>query len=331
MRGLGLLFGQQGRDPEEIRDAVDLFDGDVAAKQSRFWLLLTLAACIATAGVVSDSTATVIGAMIVAPLATPIQGIGWSIAFGHAGALLRSASLLAAAVLAVIALGLALGELLPTLTPLDKNSQVTSRISPTVVDLFAASATGLAGAFAVSRRDIADIIPGVAIAISLVPPLAVVGLTAGAGEWAHAGGAMLLFVTNVLAIIVGSIVVFTAVRVHVGADRHGRTSRPVYALVAGATVAVAAALALSTYHTVERAGWTSAAQTTAGRWAERNGERLLSTRYQGDTLVFVVQGTTDGAQDHQLPSLLRGAVPAGTPILVDRLAGDVALVADVPR
>jgi uncharacterized membrane protein len=72
---LATWLGGQLRSPDELRDAVYLHRGDAAANLSRFWLLLVLAAVIASAGVISDSTATVIGAMIIAPLATPIQGI----------------------------------------------------------------------------------------------------------------------------------------------------------------------------------------------------------------------------------------------------------------
>jgi uncharacterized membrane protein len=66
----------EARTSQEIREAVDLFVGDVGAKQSRFWLLLVFSTVVATAGVLGDSTATVIGAMIIAPLATPIQ-VSW--------------------------------------------------------------------------------------------------------------------------------------------------------------------------------------------------------------------------------------------------------------
>lgn len=71
------------RTPGEVREAVYLVGGDTGAAQSRFWLLLVLSAGIATAGIVSDSTATVIGAMIVAPLAVPIQGSAAAIAYGE--------------------------------------------------------------------------------------------------------------------------------------------------------------------------------------------------------------------------------------------------------
>jgi hypothetical protein len=95
----------------------------------------------------------------------------------------------------VVAIGARLAVVLPELSPPADNFQITGRVSPTIVDLVAAGTTGLAGAIAVGRRDIGDILPGVAIAISLVPPLAVVGVTAVDGPWHDALGALLLFLT----------------------------------------------------------------------------------------------------------------------------------------
>jgi len=81
------------------------------------------------------------------------------------------------------------------------NTQITGRISPSLTDLMIALACGAAGAFAMSRSDVADSLPGVAISISLVPPLCVVGLGLSGGEWGVAWGAMLLFLTNFLSIL----------------------------------------------------------------------------------------------------------------------------------
>ena len=182
----GRLTGES-RSPHEIREAVYLFAGDVGAKQSRFWLLLVLSTVIATAGVIADSTATVFGAMIIAPLAVPIQGAAVAIAYGELRPLLLSTAVVVGAMAVVVALAAAIAVVLPQLHPPSHNSQITGRASPTLVDLVAAAATGLAGAFAVGRRDIGDILPGVAIAISLVPPLAVVGTVAAARRLAHGG------------------------------------------------------------------------------------------------------------------------------------------------
>lgn len=311
-----LLTGEL-RTGEEIREAVFLFSGDVFAKQSRFWLLLILSAVIATAGIVGDSTATVIGAMIVAPLGTPIQGIAAGIASGDTRQLGLSAALVVGAALAVILLAALLSVVLPELHAPADNAQVTARVSPTIVDLVAAAATGLAGAFAVARRDIGDILPGVAIAISLVPPLAVVGVTAVDGDWHGALGALLLFCTNVLAIVVVGAIVFGAVAGLRGATMHRRA----IAVVAVAGVVVVGALAAATTQTVRLSGWRDAGTRVATRWADEHGERLVLTRFEGDQLLFVVEGQGDGGADGQLAERLRGAVPAGTDVVVNRVGG----------
>ncbi len=329
--GFSRYLGGETRTPEEIRDAVYLFTGDVGAKQSRFWLLLVISTAIATAGIISDSTATVIGAMIVAPLAIPIQGVAVAISGGEPRPLGLSTATVIGAAVVVIGLAAVLALILPELKPLADNSQITGRVSPTLVDLVAAAATGLAGAFAVARRDIADILPGVAIAISLVPPLSVVGVTAVAGDWSGALGALILFLTNVLAMIVVGVALFSGLGV-LRARRADTTfhRRPVYAIIGAAGVLVVGALAASTYRTVQLEDWRSGATRVASGWARGNGERLVQTQFQGDELILVVAGSRTTATDRELPSLLRGTIPAGTPIVVSRIPGTRHDVGDVP-
>jgi uncharacterized membrane protein len=87
------------------------------------------------------------------------------------------------------------------------NSQIVSRSSPTVGDLIIAVAAGAAGAYALARRELSSSLPGVAVAIALVPPLSVVGIASRATAWEQARGALLLFLTNFVAIVlVGGIV-----------------------------------------------------------------------------------------------------------------------------
>lgn len=171
------------------------------SKMSRFWILLILSGIIASAGVVNDSTATVIGAMIVAPLMTPIIGTALAFVLTDRKMLQRSVALVLLGASTVILIGFLFGMLDILNTSVETNPQVTSRINPTLIDLVAALATGLVGAFALVRSDVSDTLPGVAIAISLVPPLAVVGLVLQEGQFGDALGALLLFATNVTAII----------------------------------------------------------------------------------------------------------------------------------
>ena len=175
-------------DIEQMRDQV-FFEGPERRRRlSRYWLLLLLSAVIATAGVVSDSTATVIGAMIIAPLMTPILGVVLGVVLTDRANLARCL-LLAAGAAAVVALSWLLGHLVP-LPGDSRHERPGSRPGhpPRLVDLVAALAIGAVGSVALTRPDISDTLPGVAIAISLVPPLAVAGLTLQSGSPASAWG-----------------------------------------------------------------------------------------------------------------------------------------------
>jgi uncharacterized membrane protein len=163
-----------------------------------------------------------------------------------------------------------------------------------------------------------------------VPPLAVVGVAGMAGEWDSAWGALLLFLTNVLAIVVVGTAVFSALRVQYGRDPDPAfRSRPVYSVVAVASCLVVAALAVATYRTVQLSNWRDAASRVGTAWAADHGERLLGVRFDGDTLVLIVEGSADGAGDAELQRLLAGAVPSGTPVAVNRIAGRQASVGHV--
>ena len=211
----GLTYDDIGR----MRDQV-FFEGPEARRRvTRFWLLLLLSAVIASAGVVSDSTATVIGAMIVAPLMTPILGVVLGVVLTDEVNVRRCLGLLVAGAAAVVVVGWLLGFLVSYPVSAATNGQVAARVTPRLVDLVAALATGSVGSVALARSDVSDTLPGVAIAISLVPPLSVAGLTLQSGEPRQCLGALLLFATNVTAILASGIVVMALYRV-------GRVSGP---------------------------------------------------------------------------------------------------------
>ena len=211
----GLTYDDIGR----MRDQV-FFEGPEARRRvTRFWLLLLLSAVIASAGVVSDSTATVIGAMIVAPLMTPILGVVLGVVLTDEVNVRRCLGLLVAGAAAVVVVGWLLGFLVSYPVSAATNGQVAARVTPRLVDLVAALATGAVGSVALARSDISDTLPGVAIAISLVPPLSVAGLTLQSGEPRQCLGALLLLATNVTAILASGIVVMALYRV-------GRVSGP---------------------------------------------------------------------------------------------------------
>ena len=191
--------------PEDVApfEAKLFFEGDKRrVSLERFAVLLFLSTVIAAYGVIADSTATVIGAMIIAPLMTPIMATAAGLVMGDMKRAGRSLLVVVAGVVGVVGLAWFIGFFLTTsVISYTANSQITARISPSLTDLMIALACGAAGAFAMSRSDVADTLPGVAISISLVPPLCVVGLGLAGAELDVAWGAMLLFLTNFLSIL----------------------------------------------------------------------------------------------------------------------------------
>ena len=272
-----------------------LFDGaERGRKLSRFWSLLILAAVIASAGVVGDSTATVIGAMIVAPLMTPILGTVYSIVSGDVRNLVRSALLVAGGAAAVVLVGWALGKLIPYPVDAATSSQVASRIHPRLIDLIAALATGAVGAFALVRDDVADTLPGVAIAISLVPPLAVVGLTLEADKPHQSVGALLLFVMNVAAILLSGMVVMALYHVRAIALRGdtGRnvSSRVATAVIVAAVILLAVPLAATSEQVTKDQLRTQDVEKAAKPWSKQTGWQVVSVAATDHGIVVQATG-----------------------------------------
>lgn len=174
-----------------------------------YWLQLVVSVGIATLGLVVGSTAVVIGAMLVAPLMGPIVGLAMGLASGSPFLVLRSAGRIALS-MAVAVGGAALITLLLPFHQL--NDEISARTSPTLLDLVTAAFCALAGVYASLRpgSDTATTAAGTSISISLVPPLCASGYGLGTATGAVAGGAALLFLTNLVAIVVVGTVSFLA-------------------------------------------------------------------------------------------------------------------------
>lgn len=195
----------------DVEDRVFLHRGDRRARLSRFAVLMALATTIATFGIATDSTAVVIGAMLVAPLMTPILGVAAGLINGRTRSAALSATVVVLGAAGAVSLAWLLSAAIPDLEAVVQNSQVTTRTAPSLLDLAIAIAAGAAGAYGVSRAESTDALPGVAVAIALVPPLAVVGITLHAGDLGQAGGALLLFLTNLFSILLMAGIVFVLV------------------------------------------------------------------------------------------------------------------------
>jgi uncharacterized hydrophobic protein (TIGR00271 family) len=287
------------------------FDGpEASTKLSRFWILLTLAAVIASAGVVADSTATVIGAMIVAPLMTPIQGTMLSVVTGDRANLARCVGLVIAGAAAAIAIGFLVGLTVVNEVVAETNSQVAGRVSPRLIDLLAALATGVVGSFALARRDISETLPGVAIAISLVPPLTVVGLTLDSGEADQAVGALLLFGTNVVAILATGTIVMALYGVYRlrSDDTLVRTTinrRNAIVVIAAMVIVVGIPLTVTSVSIAQDTSEQADVHDAGERWAESVGWELVEVDREADRIVARFEGPTPIPSTAELPTILR--------------------------
>lgn len=163
-----------------------------------FMVMMVLATLIATFGLYADSSPVIIGAMILAPLMAPIVSFSM-------GLIRYDLTLMANSIKTVILgslTGLFVGISVTYIIPMEIiTDEIQARLSPNLLDLGIAVASGIAAAYAHAREDIAQSLAGVAIAVALVPPLAVTGIGIGWMEWHIFSGSLLLFLTNLAGII----------------------------------------------------------------------------------------------------------------------------------
>ncbi|MDX1382104.1 MAG: DUF389 domain-containing protein, partial [Thermoanaerobaculia bacterium] len=197
-----------------------------------FYTLISLSALIAVAGLVLDSAAVIIGAMLVAPLMSPIIALAHGIVQGNPLLMKRAASSTFKGVAVAVGISTVVGLGLRFTAP---TREMLARGEPNLIDLVVALAAGAAAAYALSRRSVAAALPGVAISVALVPPLCVVGWALGAARFDLAAGALLLFLTNFAGIVLVGACVFLMLGFRPGSrrERAGLVRRGVlYSLIA---------------------------------------------------------------------------------------------------
>ena len=197
--------------PEEKANVYRQVFGAAAINSVSYWLEIFFSSGIATFGLVESSPAVIIGAMLISPLMGPIMGTGLALAVGDLYLGIKAVLNLIVSVTVSIVFSGVLVWLLPFHSA---TSEIIARTKPNLLDLGIALLSGLAGSVLVSRgggKDVAAL-PGVAIAVALMPPLCTVGFGLGAGHNLEImGGAGLLFVTNLFAIVASAFLVFLLV------------------------------------------------------------------------------------------------------------------------
>ena len=189
----------------------------------RFSALIALSSAIASFGLLADSGAVVIGAMLVAPLMTPIMGAAAATVTADNRRLVAALSIIALGTVLAIFVG-GLMSMMAGGTVIDVRAlpqEIRSRTFPGLLDLGIAISAGAAAGYVLPRRSAISALPGVGIAVALVPPLATVGITAELGLPTEARNAMLLYVTNLAAIVfaAGVMLLFSGFRPEVRTSR----------------------------------------------------------------------------------------------------------------
>jgi hypothetical protein len=295
-------LGGQRRTLPELQDLLFFDIGDVAGKQSRFWILLLLSTAVGLGVVIGDPR------RIASSVAVVAGGVGL-----------------------VVAGSALMAWILPQIVPLTQNGQITGRTSPETIDLVAAVATGFAGAYGLARKDVSDVMPGVAIAISLVPPLAVVGVTAQAGAWGSAWGAFLLFASNAVAMVLAGTILFTMYGYHGDAiEAAGFRRRRAYIAIVVSLLAILVPLVIATRQTVRLQEWKDRASDVARSWAASGGYRLIKVGFEGQDLVVLIEGAGAEPSASTLLNGLAGRLPSGTPVVVNSVSGRRTDVGTVP-
>ncbi len=170
-----------------------------------FVLLMLLSTAIASLGLVQNSPAVVIGAMLVAPLMTPLLGSGLALVQGNLPLMRACLKAIFFGFIAALTVGLAMGWITP-ITAL--SHELAARGGPNLLDFGIAAISGIAASYCVARPGLSSALAGVAIAAALVPPVATVGISLALREFQNSIGAALLFGTNVVAIILAAALTF---------------------------------------------------------------------------------------------------------------------------
>jgi len=185
---------------EVVRNALEM-----SRPETNFVVLMVVSSLLAAFGLLQSSAAVIIGAMLVAPLMSPLMAFSVGLLQGGLR-LMRSAAL---TVLVGVLIGLAVATGIGLAFPLRVSSaEMLARGQPSLLDMGVALASGVAGAYAMARKDIPSALAGVAIAAALVPPLCTVGLAIAFGDYSLASGAGLLFLTNIVSISLAGAAVF---------------------------------------------------------------------------------------------------------------------------
>ena len=177
-----------------------------------FYFLLFISTLITTLGLMINSTAVVIGGMLIAPLLSPVLALGLGVVTDNKQSLLRSTSIIIKSIIAVLALSFVTAFFIDLTDP--QNTEILQRAKPSLLYIYIALLSGFGASYAWSKPRISATLPGIAVSVALLPPLCVTGIGLSLFDKVLIIGSFQLFFVNLLAIAVSSAVVFSLFGFH---------------------------------------------------------------------------------------------------------------------
>jgi uncharacterized hydrophobic protein (TIGR00271 family) len=258
--------------------------------------------------------------MLVAPLMTPIMGFSAAIVNGWMHRVATSFATVAGGVIVGIGVAWLVAVWTPQLVPIATNGQILSRTSPTMIDLMIAVAAGAAGAYATVDKRVSSSITGVAIAVALVPPLAVVGVMLQASEFADAWGAFLLFLTNFVVIVLVACFVFLVTGLAPVRDLrvNREKTKTVFVTVGLAALVILVPLAFTSQGILASATRQSAGQRVTESWlSDQPGLEVMRLSVEGEDVAVRVSGEGSLPSVEDLEVQLEEELESNVTVLVE--------------
>ncbi len=231
------------------KEKIDLNVFEVLADGARpsieYYVLTILSCVIATTGLLQGSTATIIGAMIVAPLMTPILAFSLGVIWGDLALIKTSISSLFKGIIIAILISAAIAYIVPV--PI-LSQEIISRTRPTLFDIIVAFASGLVGAYGNANKKIVSTLTGIAIAVALMPPLCTIGIGIGKLNLEITRGASILFLINLVCISLAGALIFWMMKIHpIMVDASKVARRAMYQIVISLAILTAISIPVGLY------------------------------------------------------------------------------------
>ena len=282
------------------QEVVEGIHAGIDFRGAKLWILV-LAIFVASLGLNTNSTAVIIGAMLISPLMGPIIGMGLSVGMNDFETFKRSLrSLTVATVFSVTT-----ATLYWLITPMaETQSELLARTSPTIWDVFIALFGGLAGIIALTSRSqrTGNVIPGVAIATALMPPLCTVGFGLGTGQWLYALGAFYLYIINCIFISLATFLGVRMMHFHAKVFVDKKREKRVRTYITVIVVATMVPAVVLTWRMVEETVWTTEAKSFVENEVQFEGTQIIAKdmNYRERNIKVVLIGNELSATDTAL-------------------------------